>query len=156
MIPPDTNNKRLHVHYLWVQVNVNQLPSETAGNHYLRRFVPASEVNFTYGTVYLRPPQDILHAPFLQCNRRCAWDTRTLCNLVKLLIYSMNIIYLPRKVKFWKEDFGKNEIADLYQLVRNILTTFAEVIHVYQTSVENCQARETRFVLSPSEDNLVE
>ena len=37
-------------------------------------------------------------------------------------------IHLPREVKFWNEDFGKNEIADLYQLVRNILTTFADVM----------------------------
>ena len=50
------------------QVNFRQLRAETAGNRYLRRFLPASEGIFTCGSVYLRPSQVILHAPVLQCS----------------------------------------------------------------------------------------
>ena len=42
------------------------LPAETAGNRYLRRFLPASAGIFTCGSVYLRPSQVVLHAPVLQ------------------------------------------------------------------------------------------
>ena len=49
------------------QVNFRQLRAETAGNRYLRRFLPASASIFTCGSVYLRPSQVILHAPVLQC-----------------------------------------------------------------------------------------
>ena len=58
---------RLHVNYLRAQVNYRQLPAETAGNRYLRRFLPAPAIKFTCGTGYLQPLQIILHVPFLQC-----------------------------------------------------------------------------------------
>ena len=41
-ICPETNKKRLHVNYLLVQVIFRQLLAETAGNRYLRRFLPTS------------------------------------------------------------------------------------------------------------------
>ena len=52
---------------LRAQVNFRQLRAETAGNRYLRRFLPASAGIFICGSVYLRPSQVILHAPVLQC-----------------------------------------------------------------------------------------
>ena len=55
------------MNYLRAQVNFRQLRAETAGNRYLRRFLPASAGIFTCGSVYLRPSQVILHAPVLQC-----------------------------------------------------------------------------------------
>ena len=56
------------MNYLRAQVNFLQLRAETAGNRYLRRFLPASAGIFTCGSVYLRPSQVILHAPVLQCS----------------------------------------------------------------------------------------
>ena len=50
-IRPDANNKNF---------------METAGNRYLRKFLPASAGNFTCETVNLRPVQVNLHAPVLQ------------------------------------------------------------------------------------------
>ena len=55
------------MNYLRAQVIFRQLRAETAGNRYLRRFLPASAGIFTCGSVYLRPSQLILHAPVLQC-----------------------------------------------------------------------------------------
>ena len=52
---PAREQWKLHVNYLRGQVNFPQLRSETAGNRYLRRFLPASAGNFTCETVYLRP-----------------------------------------------------------------------------------------------------
>ena len=62
-----TRSEKLHVNYLRAQVNCRQLRAKTAGNRYLRRFLPASEGVFTCGSVHLRPSQVILHAPVLQC-----------------------------------------------------------------------------------------
>ena len=59
------------MNYLRAQVNFRQLRAETAGNRYLRRFLPASAGIFTCGSVYLRPLQVILHAPVLQCIFSC-------------------------------------------------------------------------------------
>ena len=69
----DTNNKD-HVNYLRAQVNFPQLPAETAGIPYLRRFLPASAGIFTCGTVYLQPSQVYLHAPVLQCTTEYAFN----------------------------------------------------------------------------------
>ena len=55
------------MNYLRAQVNFRQLRAETAGNRYLRRFLPATAGIFTCGSVYLRPSQVNLHAPVLQC-----------------------------------------------------------------------------------------
>ena len=55
------------MNYLRSQVNFRQLRAETAGNRYLRSFLPASAGIFTCESVYLRPSQVILHAPVLQC-----------------------------------------------------------------------------------------
>ena len=66
--PPGREQQKLHVNYLRAQVNFRQLRAETAGNRYLRRFLPASAGIFTCGSVYLRPSQVILHASVLQCN----------------------------------------------------------------------------------------
>ena len=55
------------MNYLRAQVNFRQLRAETAGNRYLRRFLPASAGIFTWGSVNLRPSQIFLHAPVLQC-----------------------------------------------------------------------------------------
>ena len=49
-------------------MNFRKLSAETAGNRYLRRFLPASAGKFTCGTGYLQPSQVILHAPVSQCN----------------------------------------------------------------------------------------
>ena len=65
--PPGREHWKLHVNYLRAQVNFRQLGAETAGNRYLRRFLPASAGILTCGSVYLRPSQVILHAPVLQC-----------------------------------------------------------------------------------------
>ena len=46
---------------------IRQIPAKTASNRCLWRFLPASAGNFTCRTVYLRPPQVILHVPVLQC-----------------------------------------------------------------------------------------
>ena len=64
-IRPDANNKN----FMWITCGRRitcQLRAETAGNRYLRRFLPASAGIFTCGSVYLRPSQVILHAPVLQ------------------------------------------------------------------------------------------
>ena len=61
---------KLHVNYLRAQVNFRQIRAETAGNRYLRSFLPASAGIFTCGTVYLQPSQANLHAPVLQCRTR--------------------------------------------------------------------------------------
>ena len=58
------------MNYLRAQVNFRQLRAETAGNRYMRRFLPASAGIFTCGSVYLRPLQVILHAPVLQCSQK--------------------------------------------------------------------------------------
>ena len=42
--PTWQEQKRLHVIYLRAQVNFRQLPAESAGNRYLRRFLPATAV----------------------------------------------------------------------------------------------------------------
>ena len=55
------------MNYLRAQVNFRQLRAETAGNRYLRKFLPESAGICTCGSVYLRPSQVILHAPVLQC-----------------------------------------------------------------------------------------
>ena len=52
--------------YLWVQVNLHQLPAETAGIHYLRKNLPASAGNSNSGTIYLRPSQVISDVLVLQ------------------------------------------------------------------------------------------
>ena len=65
--PPVREQVKLHINYLWAQVNFRQIPAETAGNRYLRRFLPASECIFTCETVYRRPSKVNLHAPVLQC-----------------------------------------------------------------------------------------
>ena len=65
--PHGREQYKLHVNYLRAQVNFRQLRAETAGNRYLRRFLPASAGIFTCGSVYLRPSQVILHAPVLPC-----------------------------------------------------------------------------------------
>ena len=51
--PPGREQWKLHVNYLRAQVNFRQIRAETAGNRYLRRFLPASAGIFTCGTVYL-------------------------------------------------------------------------------------------------------
>ena len=57
--PPSHDQKSLYVNYLPAQLNFRQIAAETAGNRYLRRFLPASAGNFTCGTVYLQPLQII-------------------------------------------------------------------------------------------------
>ena len=47
--------------------------AETAGNRYLRRFLPGPAGNFTCETVYLWPSQIILHAPVLMCRLEFEW-----------------------------------------------------------------------------------
>ena len=67
---PGCEQWKLHMNYLRAQVNFRQLRAETAGNRYLRRFLPASAGNFPCETIYLRPSQVNLHAPVLQCMRK--------------------------------------------------------------------------------------
>ena len=70
------------MNYLRAQVNFRQLRAETAGNRYLRRFLPASAGIFTCGSVYLRPSQVILHAPVLQCTiNKKSWMMKDLINV---------------------------------------------------------------------------
>ena len=77
--PPPCEQEKLHVNHLRAQVNFRQLRTETAGNRYLRRFLPASAGIFKCGSVYLRPSQVILYAPVLQwCFRfsTIVWSTQ--------------------------------------------------------------------------------
>ena len=95
------------MNYLRAQVNFRQLRAETAGNRYLRRFLPASAGIFTCGSVYLRPSQVILHAPVLQC-------------MCLLLFSGTHRLYLPKlsgsdSPKFWRQTF-KSEFVVLVKL----------------------------------------
>ena len=69
---------------LQAQVDFGMLPEETAGNRYLRRFLPASECIFICGNIYLRSSQANLHAPVLQWSAMNYWKT---FNFKKLLFH---------------------------------------------------------------------
>ena len=46
-----------------MQIAFHQLPVETTGNRYLRKFMPITASICTRGAVYLRPPEIILLEP---------------------------------------------------------------------------------------------
>ena len=74
------------MNYLRAQVNFRQLRAETAGNRYLRRFLPATAGIFTCGSGYLRPSQVILHAPVLQC----------ISNTVSIIYNGLSYFYVQK------------------------------------------------------------
>ena len=80
---------RLHLIYMRSQGNFRQLSAETAGNRYLRRFLPASACISTCGSVYLWPSHVILHAPLLQCVARAGGVVHWTTFQVYLLLFAL-------------------------------------------------------------------
>ena len=102
--------------YLRAQVNFRQLRAETAGNRYLRRFLPASAGIFTCGSVYLRPSQVILHAPVLQCSGKLCASGKTSAlffsgrrSLELVSMYPMVLNY-GSPITVWRKKFFHNNI----------------------------------------------